>query len=312
MFDSFYLKELNTAVFDIETTGLLHSRDCIINSGFCGPEEELWQNFTESPADEKRVAAEAVERLSSLEAVITYNGDSFDLPFLLARAKKYGIAEKLPAVWSVDLYRLLKKYWPVARTMPSLSQKSVEKALGLEELRTDAIPGGDCIGLYNYYLQTKDEQAKDKILLHNADDVRQLARIAKKCSFLPYHAIAFNEGFLFRAGELRVLVKGSRFGKGILAASAVTDSGMLPISVYDDCLHLEYDMFSGSAEIEIRTSKAEDYSYVDLSRLPVDKDAFSGTDAVHSGYLVLETGGELDFRAANLLIREVLSAYMRV
>ena len=63
MFNNVYLKDLNTTVFDIETTGLLHSRDCIINAGFCSSMGDVWQNFTEDPADEKRVVTEALERM---------------------------------------------------------------------------------------------------------------------------------------------------------------------------------------------------------------------------------------------------------
>ena len=177
MFNNAYLKDLNTTVFDIETTGLFHSRDCIINAGFCSSMGDVWQNFSEDPADEKRVVSEALERILQADAVITYNGDTFDLPFLLRRAQKYGLCERLPLLWSVDLYRWLKKYWPAAVSMKSMSQKSVEEAMGLADRRDDEIPGGDCIPLYNYYLQTKDTKAKDTILLHNADDVRQLARI---------------------------------------------------------------------------------------------------------------------------------------
>ena len=195
MFNNAYLKELNTTVFDIETTGLFHSRDCISNAGLYSPDGEVWQNFTEDPADEKRVVEEALEMIAQADAVVTYNGDTFDLPFLLRRAQKYGLCDRLPLLWSVDLYRWLKRYWPGAASMKSMSQKSVEEAFGLAPDRTDEIPGGDCIPLYNYYLQTKDEKAKDTILLHNADDVRQLARIASKCTFLPYHDIAFREGF---------------------------------------------------------------------------------------------------------------------
>ena len=214
MFNSYYLKDLNTTVFDIETTGLFHSKDCIINAGFCSPMGDVWQNFTEDPTDEKRVVEEALERICAADAVVTYNGDTFDLPFLQRRAVKYGLCERLPLLWSVDLYRWLKKYWPVAPSMKSMSQKSVEEAMGLAPKRSDEIPGGDCIPLYNYYLQTKDDSAKQTILLHNADDVRQLARIAWKCTFLPYHDIAMREGFLFKAGQRKILTKGCSFKRG--------------------------------------------------------------------------------------------------
>ena len=309
MFNNVYLKDLNTTVFDIETTGLFHSRDCIINAGFCSSMGDVWQNFTEDPADEKRVVSEALERIAETDAVVTYNGDTFDLPFLLRRAQKYGLCEKLPLLWSVDLYRWLKKYWPLAPSMKSLSQKSVEEAMGLSDKRDDEIPGGDCIPLYNYYLQTKDENAKQTILLHNADDVRQLARIAWKCSFLPYHTIAFREGFLFKAGGQKILAKGSEFKKNALVTQAKLASGLIPVSAYEDQYHLEYDMFTGKALLEIFPSQEQQFLYADLEKIPGASEACKKLPGFHSGYLVLAENGEPDYRSCNALAKAVLSAY---
>ena len=309
MFNSVYLKELNTTVFDVETTGLFHSRDCIINAGFCSPLGEVWQNFTEDPGDEKRTVEEALERIEQADAVVTYNGDTFDLPFLQRRAQKYGLCDKLPLLWSVDLYRWLKKYWPAASSMKSMSQKSVEEAFGLADRRTDEIPGGDCIPLYNYYLQTKDEKAKQAILLHNADDVRQLARIAWKCSFLPYHEIAFKEGFLFRAGSRKVLTRGAALKKGVLAVQARLESGLIPVSAYEDQYHLEYDMITGKASLEFFPAQKEQFLFADLEKIPGASEACKELPAFHSGYLILAENGEPDHRSCNALTKAVLRAY---
>ena len=309
MFNSYYLKDLNTTVFDIETTGLFHSKDCIINAGFCNPMGDVWQNFTEDPTDEKRVVEEALERICAADAVVTYNGDTFDLPFLQRRAVKYGLCERLPLLWSVDLYRWLKKYWPVAPSMKSMSQKSVEEAMGLAPKRSDEIPGGDCIPLYNYYLQTKDDSAKQTILLHNADDVRQLARIAWKCTFLPYHDIAMREGFLFKAGQRKILTKGCSFKKGTLQLQAKLDAGQIPVSAYEDQYHLEYDSFSGKAELALFTGEEGPFRYVDTQHLPGDKTEIKELPGFHSGYLILAENGEPDPKAVNAAVKTVLSAY---
>ncbi len=309
MFNNAYIKNLKAVVFDIETTGLFHSRDSIINAGFCSSMGEVWQNFSEDPADEKRVVAEALEHIAEADAVITYNGDTFDIPFLLRRAQKYGLAEKLPLFWNIDLYRWLKKYWPGAASMKSMSQKSVEETFGLAARRTDEIPGGDCIPLYNYYLQTKDASARDTILLHNADDVRQLGRIAWKCSFLPYHDIAFREGFLFKAGGTRILMKGCALQKGTFKASAVLQPGLIPVSAYEDQYHLEYDTFSGKVQLELFTAQQDSFRYVDADRIPGASGALKELPGFHSGYLILAENGEPDCRAVNAAMQAVLSAY---
>ena len=95
-----YAKNLKKIVFDIETTGLMPHSDMIINAGFCEPESgKLVQLFAENRDDEERLIRELCYILSQCEAVITYNGDRFDLPFLKYRAKRCGISE-LPFFWS--------------------------------------------------------------------------------------------------------------------------------------------------------------------------------------------------------------------
>ena len=156
-----YCENLKTIIFDIETMGLYSAHDMIINAGFCDPNtNEVFQLFAESTEDEPRLINDICEILSHYECVITYNGDRFDIPFVNSRADKYGL-KHLPLFWSIDLYRYLKKYWPLAKKMPHLNQKSVEFALGLSEDRNDKIGGGECIPLYQDYLRTHNEESKN-------------------------------------------------------------------------------------------------------------------------------------------------------
>ena len=53
--------------------------------------------------------------------------------------------------------------------------KTVEKFIGIE--REDTIDGGLSVELYNKYLQTSSEDLKEKIMLHNYEDVLNLPQI---------------------------------------------------------------------------------------------------------------------------------------
>ena len=302
-----YSDNLNIKVFDIETMGLYPVYDMIINAGFCDPfSGEVWQNFAESPQDEKRVIQEILDRLGECDAVVTYNGNRFDLPFVLARAKKYGLCEKLPMFRSIDIYRWLKDYWPLAKNMQSLSQKSVEEALGLSARRSDKIPGGECIPLYNAYIAAGDEQAKDTILLHNADDVLQLARITQKLSFLPYHEIAFNEGFVLKAGGNRIKTGASSLEDGKLHAKGVTMAEQLPVSVFEDSFRFDYDPFTGRFVMDVFTEERDGMLFADITQLPADISALEKLGACHSGFLVLSDRGRVNYAEANALVKAVL------
>jgi len=303
-----YAKKLNTVVFDIETMGLVPTRDMLINAGFCNPETlECKQLFAESTSDEERLLREILEILSDYDVVITYNGDRFDIPFVKTRCKKYGIEFK-PLIWSIDMYRYLKSYWPMAEKMPRLNQKSVEIALGLSDKRTDEIDGGECIPLYERYLLDGDEEAKRLILLHNADDIRQLAKIYNASVFLPYDRIAFERGFAVKFNE-RILVNSLRLDKGYLYIEAKKASGGIPSSIYENAYELEYDCFTGEIKAKLSLSSRDDgMRYVDLMALPAGDGAFKDLKGYHSGFLVLSDQKGINYHEIIMLVSSFLSS----
>lgn len=283
-----YSKNHKVKVFDIETTGLYSSRDIIISAAFCKPEGgETEIIFTEKPSDEKETVSKILEILIECDTVLSYNGKSFDFPFLITRAEKYGLDADLSLLRSVDIYRLLKEYWPQAARPESLSQKSVEKALGIQSERNDGIQGSDCVLLYNDYLSTGNQETKETILLHNSDDVRQLARISEKLSFLPFHEIAFKEGFLVKKEELKALSSTCTLSGGRLSTKGTAAAQMLPVSAFDDHFRFDYDSFSGKFTMDVFTEERGDVVFVDLSRLPVDPEIFSSLGGFHSNFLEL-------------------------
>ena len=309
-----YCKNLKCKVFDIETTGLYYSHDRIISASFIDPDGSgLIQYFTEDPAAEDFTVSGILAELSGCDAVITYNGNTFDLPFLAARAKKYGLAEKLPLMRSIDVYKLLKHYWQLAPSMETLRQKAVEDALGLAENRTDLIGGGDCISLYSEYLNIGRSQAKDLILLHNADDVRQLARITQKLSFLPYHRIAFEQGMLLKAytqsllgqTEYRILTGPASLKDGKLSLSARIDPPCMPTAFYEDGFTLQSDA-AGKVQLDVYTAAAEGLEYTDLHRLPLDAADFKDLSSYSDGYLVLSDPEGINYDACMTLAKALL------
>ena len=309
-----YLKEHRCRVFDIETTGLYPAHDRIISASFIDPDgTDLLQYFTEDPAAEDFTVSRILAELSQCDAVITYNGSTFDLPFVLARAKKYGLADRLPMMRSLDFYRLLKHYWQLAPSMESLRQKAVEDVLGLAEQRTDLIGGGDCISLYSEYINLGREKAKELILLHNADDVRQLARITQKASFLPYHRIAFEHGIMVKAtsfglfGEqnYRILTGPARLENNKLSLSARIDPPCMPTAYYEDGFTLQSDA-AGKVQLDVITSSAEGLCFADISKLPVDTAGFEQLRGFSNNFLVLSTPEGINYRECMALAGALL------
>ena len=117
------------------------------------------------------------------------------------------------------------------------------------------------------------------------------------------------EGFLFKAGQRKILTKGCSFKKGTLQLQAKLDAGQIPVSAYEDQYHLEYDSFSGKAELALFTGEEGPFRYVDTQHLPGDKKEIKELPGFHSGYLILAENGEPDPKAVNAAVKTVLSAY---
>ncbi len=306
-----YLKNMRPVVFDIETTGLYFNSSRVICSGFCDVVTgEVTQIFAENAGDETRLLRETVEKLSEYDAVITYNGDSFDLPFVSTRARKLGAAMSLPPLWKIDLYKWIKRYWKVAKLMESHTQKAVEEAMGLKSDRTDEIKGGDCISQYARYLQTGDPEAKRLILLHNADDVRQLKRIGDGLSSLPYHEIVFSEGRMFRAASGPINIRRSAFKGDVLRIEGDVTTAQIPADIYTDTLR--FSLSSGGKwfiELSLRRSdEPEKTEFVDLRKLPVEEKPFKDLSGFYEGFLILRKSGNVEYAAVNRLTEELLES----
>ena len=302
-----YTKNLKTCVFDIETMGFMPHRDIMISASFCESDGTVVQYFTESPEKESEMIQKTVDKLRSYDAIITYNGDSFDIGFVQIRAKKYGIDFDTKSFWSIDLYKWLKKYWPAAKTMPSLKQKAVEEYMGLSKERTDEIGGGECISLYNLWLFNGDASAKAKILLHNADDVRQLKKISDRSTFLPFNKIAFENGF----GNKKYLIKSIELGKQ-LVITAETRCINLPVSIFESDYSAEYTPDTGKLLIKINYRNVEDILFADLTKLPLSSCDFSLYEGYRSGYLLFseQLSSKIYYREMTTVAEYLIKAFL--
>lgn len=191
------------SIFDIETTGLYPKHDKIILIGFVHiipgyNDGELVQFFAETPEEEKDILLNTTHEVSESDILITYNGRSFDVPFLDTRCKKYSIHSK--NIFNLDLYQLVRNYSTLKNVLGSLSQKSMEGFMQIEHLRADEISGGESVNLYNEYTANdsasfRSEELLKKILLHNRDDVLQLTRLISLLKYFDLNVAVEKIGF---------------------------------------------------------------------------------------------------------------------
>lgn len=174
-----YFADMSFGVFDIETTGLSSENSNIILTGIITNENKkepvLHQFFAESLSDEKDVLYETAQIINSLDFIITFNGKSFDIPFMRKRCDKYNIF--LKNIYNLDFYVLSKNYSDLPNLLPNMKQKTLEKFMGLSTERYDEIDGGKSVEMYLEYLRSKSSELKKIILLHNHDDIIQLEKL---------------------------------------------------------------------------------------------------------------------------------------
>lgn len=167
----------NIAYFDIETTGFDKENDNIIliSLGYYIDSDifTVKQYFGEGLEDEKNILENFLQNLKNFKIWCSYNGKAFDEPFIRHRINKYGIQFNLPDQ-HIDLYRMIKPY-KHQLGLERCNLKSVERYAGI--VRKDTIDGGISVELYKKYLRNRDKKLREKIMLHNFEDVFNLPSI---------------------------------------------------------------------------------------------------------------------------------------
>ena len=188
----------DTLLYDIETTGLNPKSSQLYILGillFHKENIELIQYFAESVLDEEEILEQFFQLCKTKRVLISFNGEGFDNRFIETMAKSYG---KLPLhlnLKQLDLFKLIRKRKKFYG-LESASLKSCERFLGI--YREDRCSGGELISVYQDYLQNKNSEKKNLLLLHNREDIQNLPALF---SFLAYENI-FQGNVHFQRAEL--------------------------------------------------------------------------------------------------------------
>ncbi|MDO4833952.1 MAG: ribonuclease H-like domain-containing protein [Bacillota bacterium] len=326
----FYFEGLNIGVLDIETTGLDPARNkfvlgCLLDVS----KAELHQVIARSRAEEAVALGTYMRLLEDLDAVITYNGRRFDIPFLQRRRQAcMGALDYLKqeenggcrthdegtSFYDLDLFQVLDKHSALRKILPNLKQKTVENYMGLWETRADRISGGESVELYDEYEATGDEAIEKKLLLHNRDDVKQLARLTRAVSKCDFHAAMFRQGFPIKTGSLLLRVENMRLEKEGLSCRGT--QLRTPI----DYMGFELDGWSvtsrfykdrmaksrGAFEIKLPLIRREGYVIVDLQAAGLLAEEFAGYPDSGSGFLVIGDPDGVRYRQTNHFIKSFI------
>jgi uncharacterized protein YprB with RNaseH-like and TPR domain len=137
---------------------------------------EIHQFFLRDPAEERAMLELLSAHLKPGNALVTFNGRSFDVPLLADRL----IMSRMPAsilnLPNFDLLHPARRLW--RRRLESCRLTALEvDILGLERQSAD-VPGSLIPYLYRQYLQTGDSREMVRVLYHNEQDILSMVSLA--------------------------------------------------------------------------------------------------------------------------------------
>lgn len=281
------------AVFlDIETTGLSPMRSFIYLIGLVFIDLKkvtmhITQLIAEDRDEEEEILRLMKERLKGYKTVVTYNGNSFDLPFIAKRSERYGI-EPI-SMDSFDMYEKLRLHKDTLK-LDGLKQKNIEKKLGI--IREDRYNGGECISFYKDYVKNKNQESFDRFVLHNYDDLLYMPATMSILDLLDEKITIDIDGRKYKFDKHSIK-------KDILMIDFTTDMG-INTYVEETGYLIEEDEERRHLEFTLKTGYMKDarkVKYLEKSSLAsLKSEDFDGEDLVEEGVVPIRIQNKLFIR----------------
>lgn len=164
----------NLLFMDIETLGLKDVPLILIGvAEVSGDGLIINQYLLRDLKEEKAVLESFIAHQNDNNIYVTFNGRSFDVPFIRNRMHHHGIKNKINTE-HLDLYHFSRRQWK--NQLPNCQLQTLEKHLfGLE--RCDDVPSSKVPEFYRSYQKTGNIGPLIPILEHNREDVITLAKL---------------------------------------------------------------------------------------------------------------------------------------
>jgi len=178
--------DINKTVFlDTETTGLAGGAGTyifLVGAGYFEGDQFCVRQYFMRDFNEERALLSAVnELLSNFEAIVSYNGKTFDVPLIQSRFIMSGMKLNLKDPGHFDLLYPARRLWK--RRLENCSLSTVERDI-LGVIRENDVPGYLVPEIYFRYLRTKDARALKQVFEHNLQDIISLVALVSKMCFL--------------------------------------------------------------------------------------------------------------------------------
>jgi len=159
---------------DLETGGLTTSPVFLAGTmHWNGETFVLRQYFARHYGEEAPLLAALAEQVRGFEFMVTYNGKSYDAPFLRGRAVTHGVSLALPSR-HVDLLHIARRRW--RDELPDCRLQTIERHV-CGKWRHGDVPSDEVPGLYHDFVRDGDPWRLIPVFHHNLLDVITMGEI---------------------------------------------------------------------------------------------------------------------------------------
>lgn len=167
------------AFLDTETSGLAGGTGTyafLVGLGyFTDHSFKVVQFFMRDPSSEPALLASLEEWLVQFQAIVTFNGKSFDIPLLRTRCLINAFTTPFESLDHIDLLHLARRLW--RNRLESRALGDLEKEIMGFIRDQDEVPGYLIPQYYFDYLRTGDARPLVGVLYHNSYDIVSLAAL---------------------------------------------------------------------------------------------------------------------------------------
>lgn len=170
-----FFKPEEIIFIDIETSGLyyIHPVFLVGMLTFKDGQGLISQVLARNPVEERALLFETLSCLKKANIIVSFNGRSFDVPYLKGRMRFQGLNDQIDS-FHFDLLRQARKNY--RSQLPNCRLLTIERYLFNQE-RIDDLPGAEVAEYYRRYLETEDRGYLQPILEHNACDLLTMAKL---------------------------------------------------------------------------------------------------------------------------------------
>lgn len=172
-----FFQNTDLLLLDLETTGFYQAQPLFLIGiiAFVDQRPILVQYVARNYAEEAAALAGFIHDFGAKQLLVSYNGRTFDYPYLMARLRYHGFKEAFRP-YQLDLLPSTRQRF--RSSLPDCRLRTVETHL-LGVGRTESFSGGSIPDLYHRFVTEQNPRMLLEVIEHNAQDLLSMASLTR-------------------------------------------------------------------------------------------------------------------------------------